>query len=129
MFADGSFLAKIFEISNFKRRGAGIVVRVLEYTIDDGSTNDTEYRLITTMLDRKEISATEMANLLTTLGNRKRPRRTETHQRGPRMVLRSKSLTLSSKKSGATCAATTRSTRSCGKQRSTPEPTPTGCPS
>lgn len=92
VFADGSFLAKIFEISNFKRRGAGLVVRVVEYTIDDGRTNDTEYRLITTMLDPAEISATEMAvgysqrweieNVFDEL---------KTHQRGPRLVLRSKS--------------------------------------
>jgi hypothetical protein len=31
----------------------------------------------------------------------------KTHQRGPRVVLRSKSPTLSCKKSGDTCAATT----------------------
>ena len=90
--ADGSFLAKIFEISNFKRRGAGIVVRVVEYTIDDGRTNDTEYRLITTMLDPAVITATEMA-----VGYSQRWEiesvfdELKTHQRGPRIVLRSKS--------------------------------------
>ena len=92
VFADGSFLARIFEISNFKRRGKGIVVRVVEYTIDDGRRNDTEYRLITTMLDPDEITATEMA-----LGYSQRWEiegvfdELKTHQRGPRMVLRSKS--------------------------------------
>ncbi len=92
VFADGSFLAHIFEITNFKRRGPGVVVRVVEYTLDDGRVNDTEYRLITTILDPAEISATEMAvaysqrweieNVFDEL---------KTHQRGPRIVLRSKS--------------------------------------
>ena len=51
VFEDGSYLAKVFEVHNFKRRGEGLVVRVLDYTIDDGRANDTTYQLITTILD------------------------------------------------------------------------------
>jgi len=92
VLADGSFLSKVFEVHNFKRRGNGRVVRVIEYTIDDGRDNDNVYQLITTILDPDDVSATDLAlayaqrweieNVLDEL---------KTHQRGPRTVLRSKS--------------------------------------
>ena len=90
--ADGSYLSQVFEVHNFKRRGAGLTVRVVDYTFDDGRDNDTVYQLITTILDPTVASATELAlayaqrweieNVLDEL---------KTHQRGPRAVLRSKS--------------------------------------
>jgi Insertion element 4 transposase N-terminal/Transposase DDE domain len=92
VLADGSFLSKVFEVHNFKRRGEGLVVRVVEYTLDDGRTNDNVYQLITTILDPDDVSAEDLAlayeqrweieNVLDEL---------KTHQRGARTVLRSKS--------------------------------------
>ena len=92
VLADGSYLSKVFEVRNFKRRGDGIVVRVIDYTIDDGRQNDNVYRLITTILDPDEASAEDLAlayaqrwEIETTFDELK------SHQRGPRAVLRSKS--------------------------------------
>jgi hypothetical protein len=92
ILADGSFLSKVFEVANFKRRGPGLVVRVVEYTLDDGRDNDNVYQLITTILDPDDVSAEDLAlayeqrwEIETVLDELK------THQRGPRTVLRSKS--------------------------------------
>lgn len=92
VLADGSYLSKVFEVHNFKRRGEGLTVRVIEYTIDDGRTNDIVYQLITTILDPNDASAQDLAcaysqrwEIETVLDELK------THQRGPRTVLRSKS--------------------------------------
>jgi hypothetical protein len=92
ILADGSYLAKVFEIHNFKRRGEGLTVRVIDYTIDDGRDNDNQYQLITTILDPNDVSAEELAlayaqrwEIESVLDELK------THQRGPRTVLRSKS--------------------------------------
>lgn len=89
---DGSYLSKVYEIHNFKRRGEGLTVRVVDYTFDDGRDNDTVYQLITTILDPGEASAEELAlayaqrwEIESVLDELK------THQRGPRAVLRSKS--------------------------------------
>jgi Insertion element 4 transposase N-terminal/Transposase DDE domain len=95
ILADGSFLSKVFEVANFKRRGDGLVVRVVEYTLDDGRDNDNVYQLITTILDPDDVSAEDLAHayeqrweIETVLDELK------THQRGPRTVLRSKSPSL-----------------------------------
>ena len=40
IFDDGSWLAKIYQIRNYKRRGEGLVVRVIDYSIDDGRDDD-----------------------------------------------------------------------------------------
>lgn len=92
---DGSFLSRIYPTQKDRRRGTGAVaVRVVEYTIDQvtGSGDEpTTYRLLTTILDPDEASGAELAALY--------PERWEfetaldelkTHQRSPRMVLRSK---------------------------------------
>ena len=92
ILADGSYLSKVFEVHNFKRRGDGMVVRVVEYTIDDGRNNDTVYQLITTILDPAVATATDLA-----LAYSERWEiesvfdELKTHQRGARTVLRSKS--------------------------------------
>lgn len=90
---DGSWLAEVRPPARDRAaRGGPFTVRVVEYRIDDGRPNDETYRLITTLLDPEQASATDLAVAYT--------RRWEietafdelkTHQRGPRTVLRSKS--------------------------------------
>lgn len=90
---DGSYLSTLHEVVNNKRRRSDVVVRVVEYGIDDPGRGDVEplYRLITTITDPASAPAHELAALYperwefeTTLDELK------THQRGPRVVLRSK---------------------------------------
>lgn len=89
---DGSYLSKVFEVANFKRRGEGMVVRVIDYTIDDGRDNDNTYRLITTILDPTVASATELSLAYSQRWEIEAAfDELKTHQRGPRTVLRSKS--------------------------------------
>src|SRR5664280_1079108 len=90
---DGSWLAHLHQTHSAAARAAEpMLVRVIDYTIDDGRDNPTSYRLFTTLTDPQEVTAKELAAAYT--------RRWEielafdelkTHQRGPRTVLRSKS--------------------------------------
>jgi len=92
--ADGSFLSTIYPTQTDRRRGTGgVVVRVVEYVLDQASPPDEEttYRLLTTILDPKRAPAAELAAVY--------PERWEfetaldelkSHQRSPRVVLRSK---------------------------------------
>ena len=90
---DGSWLAHLQQThSAAARRAEPMLVRVIDYTIEDGRENPTAYRLFTTLLDPDEVSATDLAAAYTqrwevelTFDELK------THQRGPRTVLRSKS--------------------------------------
>ena len=91
ILADGSYLARVYD-QVLKRRGQGILVRVIDYTIDDGRERDIEYQLITTILDPADVSAEDLAlayaqrwELESAFDELK------THQRGPKAVLRSKS--------------------------------------
>ena len=91
VFADGSYLAKVYD-QTLKRRGPGIIVRAIDYSIDDGRPNNNSYQLITTILDPDDVNAEDLAlayaqrwELENTLDELK------THQRGPKAVLRSKS--------------------------------------
>ena len=71
IFDDGSYLAKIYQIRNYKRRGEGLVVRVIDYRIDDGRDNDDTYRLFTTICDPSRATAEpEPATLTPTVGDR-----------------------------------------------------------
>ncbi|MBD0688434.1 IS4 family transposase [Streptomyces sp. CBMA123] len=87
---DGSYLSTVHAEPDRKTRRNPVTVRVIEYTL--ARTGDaTVYRLITTLLDPKEAPAAELAALYaqrweieTTLDEIK------THQRGPKLVLRSK---------------------------------------
>lgn len=90
---DGSWLAHLQQThSAAARRAEPLLVRVIDYTIEDGRENPTAYRLFTTMLDADEVSA---ADLATAYAQRWEIEVTfdelKTHQRGPRTVLRSKS--------------------------------------
>ena len=90
---DGSWLAHLRgTMPAAERRQEPMLVRVIDYTIDDGRENPTAYRLFSTLLDPAEVSAIELAAAYTqrweielTFDELK------THQRGPRTVLRSKS--------------------------------------
>jgi hypothetical protein len=90
--SDGSYLSFLHEVIGTHRRKSDVVVRVIEYGLDDPARTDTEdrYRLLTTLLDEQAAPAVELAALYT------RRWRIETmlselktHQRGPRVVLRS----------------------------------------
>jgi hypothetical protein len=91
--ADGSYLTSIYAQKNRRAKRDGERARVVEYRLDDPalSEEDQRYRLITTILEPEQGPASELAALY--------PQRWElesaldelkTHQRGPRVVLRSK---------------------------------------
>ncbi len=90
---DGSFLTHIQRIRHGRDRHTATQARVVDYTLEDPGLPATEqrYRLVTTMLDPEQAPATELAGLY-----RERWElegvidELKTHQRGPRMVLRSK---------------------------------------
>ena len=90
---DGSWLAHLRQThSAAARREEPMLVRVLDYTIDDGRENPTSYRLFTTLTDPTEVSATELAAAYTQRWEIELAfDELKTHQRGPRTVLRSKS--------------------------------------
>jgi hypothetical protein len=89
---DGSWLAELRPGTNAGRRSEPLTIRVIDYEIDDGRVNDNTYRLFTTILDPNEVSATDLA-----LAYAQRWEiesvfdELKVHQRGPRIVLRSKS--------------------------------------
>ena len=88
---DGSYLSVLHASPKDRRKGTDpIPVRVIEYTVTTGG-QDSEFRLITTILDPSQAPADDLA--------RTYARRWEiescfdelkTHQRGPGIVLRSK---------------------------------------
>jgi hypothetical protein len=91
--ADGSYLTSIYAQKNRRAKRDGERARVVEYRLDDPALceEDQRYRLITTILEPEQGPASELAALY--------PQRWElesaldelkTHQRGPRVVLRSK---------------------------------------
>jgi hypothetical protein len=91
--ADGSYLTSIYPLKDRKAKRNGATARVIEYRLDDPAlaAEDQRYRLITTILTPDAAPASELAGLY--------PQRWElesaldelkTHQRGPRVVLRSK---------------------------------------
>jgi hypothetical protein len=90
---DGSYLTHISKSNGGGKRRSGPAARVVEYRLDDPALteDDQRYRLITTILDPGDAPANELAAIY--------PQRWEfesaldelkTHQRGPRVVLRSK---------------------------------------
>jgi hypothetical protein len=91
---DGSYLTHIGTDHHGRARHDALQIRVVEYRLDDPALTGQEeqrYRLITTLLDPDRAPAGELAGLY--------PQRWElesaldelkAHQRGPRVVLRSK---------------------------------------
>jgi hypothetical protein len=90
--ADGTWLAELRPSGNDGRHAEGLIIRVIDYQLDDARANDTTYRLFTTLLDPLEAPAEELA---LTYAQRWEIESTfdelKTHQRGARTVLRSKS--------------------------------------
>jgi hypothetical protein len=90
--ADGSYLSRIYASTSDRRHQSnGIVVRVVDYRLDNVPGTEPLYRLITTILDPKQAPAKELAALYherweieTALDELK------THLRGAQIVLRSK---------------------------------------
>jgi hypothetical protein len=89
---DGSYLSRVYQSPKDLRHGVnGVVVRVIEYRLQDVADAEPLYRLLTTILDPDTAPATELAALYherweieTALDELK------THLRGSRIVLRSK---------------------------------------
>jgi len=87
---DGSWLAHLR--AHRDRDNQPMLARIIDYTLDDGRGNPTVYRLVTTLLDPIEAPALELAaayaqrweieNVFDEL---------KTHQRGSKVVFRSKS--------------------------------------
>lgn len=90
---DGSWVGTLQQSHTAAARAAApMPVRVIDYTIEDGRTNPTSYRLLTTLTDAQEVSATELAAAYTQRWEIESAfDELKTHQRGPRTVLRSKS--------------------------------------
>lgn len=91
--ADGSWLAYLRATTPAAaRREKPMLVRVIDFTIDDGRTNPSSYRLFTTLTDPDEVSASDLAAAYTQRWEIEVAfDELKTHQRGPRTVLRSKS--------------------------------------
>jgi hypothetical protein len=89
--ADGTWIGELRPGGNAGRTAEPHRVRVIDYSIDDGRTNDNTYRLFTTILDPDDATAVDLAaayaqrwEIETAFDELK------THQRGPKIVLRSK---------------------------------------
>ena len=99
--ADGSFASHIYPSTKDRRHGTdALAVRVIEYTMtpSDGDSDDPEtdtepltYRLATTLTDPDQAPAAELAELYSQRWEIESAfDELKTHQRSPRIVLRSK---------------------------------------
>jgi Insertion element 4 transposase N-terminal/Transposase DDE domain len=92
---DGSWLSRLGMVSerSHQRRREPIVVRVVDYTLEDPGRpgHRQRYRLVTSILDPTQAPATELAALYHQRWELEGALdELKTHQRGPRAVLRSK---------------------------------------
>jgi len=90
--SDGSYLSEIYA-SGDRRREDGVTVRVVEYEIDDPGrpAGEKRYRLLSTILDPDRAPASELAELYAQRWEFEGALdELKVHQRGPRVVLRSK---------------------------------------
>jgi len=90
---DGSWLGQLRRSTGATERALSpMPVRVIDYVINDGRDHPGSYRLFTTILDPAEAPATELAAAYHQRWEIELAfDELKTHQRGPRMVLRSKS--------------------------------------
>ena len=90
---DGSWLAHLRRTTPAaERRAAPMLVRVIDYCIQDGRDNAETYRLFTTVTNPQEATAEQLAAAYTQRWEIEQTfDELKTHQRGARTVLRSKS--------------------------------------
>jgi hypothetical protein len=92
---DGSYVTRIYANQPDQRaQRDGEQVRVVEYQLDDGARSDPEqrYRLLSTILEPEQAAAAELGALYHERWELENALdELKTHQRGPRVVLRSKS--------------------------------------
>lgn len=89
---DGSYLAELRPSGNAGRKAEPLIIRVIDYRIDDGRHNGETYRLFTTILDPNDIGALDLAAAYSQRWEIESAfDELKTHQRGARTVLRSKS--------------------------------------
>lgn len=89
---DGSWLAELRPAGNAGRHTDPLTIRVIDYEIDDGRANDNAYRLFTTILDPNTATAEDLAIAYAQRWEIESAfDELKVHQRGPRIVLRSKS--------------------------------------
>jgi len=92
--ADGSYLTRIYKDQNHQRaKRDGELVRVVEYRLDDPGLPDPEqrYRLLSTILDQDAAPGAELGALYHERWELENALdEFKVHQRGPRVVLRSK---------------------------------------
>jgi len=93
---DGTWLAHLRRKTPASERNAEpMLVRVIDYTLDDGRVQDgaaVTYRLFTTLLDPEQAPAVDLAMAYAQRWEIENAfDELKTHQRGPRVVLRSKS--------------------------------------
>jgi hypothetical protein len=91
-FDDGSWLGEL-RANNSKLNTEAVIVRVVDYHVDDGRDTDAgPFRLFSTLIDPDEVTATELAAAYAQRWEIESAfDELKTHQRGPRTVLRSKS--------------------------------------
>ena len=109
---DGTWLAELRPSGNAGRHAEALTIRVIDYQIDDGRPNDETYRLFTTLLDPGEAPAEELA---VAYAQRWRSKPSSTSSRptsaAPAQCCARSHLISCCRRSGGTCAATTRSAR------------------
>jgi Insertion element 4 transposase N-terminal/Transposase DDE domain len=92
--SDGSYLTRVYRSQNDQRaKRDGVAVRVVEYQLEDPGVPRAErrYRLLSTILDPDAAPAAELANLYSERWEIEGALdELKTHQRGARVVLRSK---------------------------------------
>ena len=89
---DGSWLAELRPSGNAGRTAEPLLIRVVDYEIDDGRASDETYRLFTTIIDPDEASAVDLATAYAQRWEIESAfDELKVHQRGARTVLRSKS--------------------------------------
>lgn len=89
---DGTWLAELRPSGNAGRHAEPLIIRVIDYHIDDGRPNDETYRLFTTILDPDDATAIDLATAYAQRWEIESAfDELKTHQRGVRTVMRSKS--------------------------------------
>ena len=89
---DGTWLAEFRPSGNAGRHAEPLIIRVIDYSIDDGRGDVGPYRLFTTLLDPVEAPAAELAFAYAQRWEIELAfDELKTHQRGSKAVLRSKS--------------------------------------